>query len=110
MGEEQLGTSDNWEDLFLDRFPSAQKFTGVKVSSFPGCPSWWIPKDGGSKGSAVWNCKRYSEFLRGLGYVILTSGERYGSPWWIVCTKEDYDKAEGVAVMNGEKVSERAEG
>lgn len=71
-----------------------QKFTGVKIGkTFPDAPSWWTPKGGGKgKGAAIWNCRRYAEFLRGKGFVIIASGERIGSPWFVVVPEEHYDE------------------
>jgi hypothetical protein len=71
---------------------NVRKFTGVKIGkTFPDAPSWWTPKDGGSTASAVWNCRRYADFLRGQGYVIIASGERIGSPWFVVVPEVHYD-------------------
>lgn len=73
--------------------PHVQKLTGVKIGkTFPDAPSWWIPKNGASKGSSIWNCRRYSEFLRSKGFVIIASGERIGSPWFVVVPSEHYDE------------------
>lgn len=71
-----------------------QKFTGVKIgNTFPDAPSWWTPKGGTqSKGSMIWNCRRYAEFLRGKGFVIIASGERIGSPWFAVVAEQHYDE------------------
>lgn len=76
----------------LAHSPHVQKLTGVKIGYlFPDGPSWWVPKNGASKGSNVWNCKRYSEFLRCKGFVIIASGERIGSPWFVVVHEQHCD-------------------
>lgn len=68
------------------------KFTGVKIGkTFSDAPSWWTPKNGASKGSSIWNCRRYADFLRSKGFVIIASGERIGSPWFVVVPEQHYD-------------------
>lgn len=86
-----------------------RKMTGTRVAKyFPDAPRWWHPKDGDSKGSKIWNCRRYTAFLKAQGYEIHESGEAQGSPWWIVSHPEDVpEKLYEWAMAHPEAVRDR---